>query len=52
MGSFFKTTEGTAPAPYPHQQQAIASELQSYLQSGNLDSEERKPATLPTTLKT
>ncbi|XP_056445916.1 E3 SUMO-protein ligase ZBED1-like isoform X2 [Gadus chalcogrammus] len=41
LGSFFKTTEGTTPRPSPEQQQqAIASELQSYLQSGNLDTEE------------
>ena len=41
LGSFFKTTEGTKPRPSPQQQQqAIASELQSYLQSGNLDNEE------------
>ena len=41
LGSFFKATEGTTPRPTPQQQQqAIASELQSYLQSGNLDTEE------------
>ena len=41
LGSFFKATEGTTPRPTPQQQQqAIASELQSYLKSGNLDTEE------------
>lgn len=41
LGSFFKTTEGTTPRPSHHQEeQAIASELQSYLQLDNLDSEE------------
>ncbi|XP_062379499.1 perforin-1-like [Sardina pilchardus] len=41
LGSFFKTAEGATQRPSPLQeQQAISSELQSYLQSGNLDSEE------------
>ncbi|XP_035251445.1 uncharacterized protein LOC118215110 isoform X1 [Anguilla anguilla] len=38
LGSFFKATEGTAPGPQS-QGQAIASELQSYLQATILDSE-------------
>ena len=41
LGSFFKTAEGTTPRSSPHQeQQGVASELQSYIQCANLDSEE------------
>lgn len=44
LGSFSKTAEGAAAATQRlsplQEQQAISSELQSYLQSGNLDSEE------------
>ncbi|KAK0140110.1 Zinc finger BED domain-containing protein 1 [Merluccius polli] len=38
LGSFFKVTERASPAHPPHQ--AVASELQSYLQCADLDSEE------------
>ncbi|MBN3301994.1 ZBED1 protein, partial [Amia calva] len=41
LASFFKKTELSGPQPSPHhEQQAIASELLSYLQLHNLDSEE------------
>ncbi|KAJ8333618.1 hypothetical protein SKAU_G00416260 [Synaphobranchus kaupii] len=41
LGSFFNTAEGTTPRSSPYQeQQAVASELQSYRQCANLDSEE------------
>nr|XP_033468853.1 zinc finger BED domain-containing protein DAYSLEEPER-like [Epinephelus lanceolatus]XP_033495512.1 zinc finger BED domain-containing protein DAYSLEEPER-like [Epinephelus lanceolatus] len=38
LGSFFKITERASPTHPPHQ--AVASELQSYLQCADLDSEE------------
>ncbi|KAI2655656.1 E3 SUMO-protein ligase ZBED1 [Labeo rohita] len=40
LGSFFKITERASPTQPPHQEQAVASELQSYLQCADLDSEE------------
>ncbi|XP_041841996.1 E3 SUMO-protein ligase ZBED1-like [Melanotaenia boesemani] len=41
LGSFFKVSGATTPRPTPHQeQQAAATELRSYLQCANLDSEE------------
>ena len=40
LGSFFKATEDTTPGPAaPQSDQAIAFELQSYLQAGSLDTE-------------
>lgn len=40
LGSFLKMTDGTAPGPALQQDQAIAFELQAYLHSGTLDTEE------------
>ncbi|KAI2646843.1 E3 SUMO-protein ligase ZBED1 [Labeo rohita] len=40
LGSFFKITKRASPTQPPHQEQAVASELQSYLQCADLDSEE------------
>ena len=39
LGSFFKATEDTAAGPSPQQDQAIAFELQAYLQARPLDPE-------------
>ncbi|XP_051540349.1 E3 SUMO-protein ligase ZBED1-like isoform X1 [Myxocyprinus asiaticus] len=40
LGSFFKVTVGNAAGPALQQDQAIALELQSYLQAGTLDTEQ------------
>ena len=40
LGSFFKVTVGEAAGPAMQQDQAIALELQSFLQAGTLNAEE------------
>lgn len=40
LGSFFKITERASPTHPPHQEEAVSSELQSYMHCADLDSED------------